>query len=112
MAEPVFHFTVSNPMTPPYYTGTTLTMTCDVIPQVPLEQTGSVDILRNGSPVSEAVETSLSTGVQSTLTLSPLSMTANSGEYVCVGRFSPNPSNNNILNSNDITSTINLQVSG
>ena len=112
MAEPVFHFTVSNPMTPPYYAGTTLTMMCDVIPQVPLEQTGSVDILRNGSPVSEAVKTSTSTGVQSMLTLSSLSMTTNSGDYVCVGRSSPNPPNNNILNSNDVTSTITLQVSG
>ena len=99
-------------MTPPYYAGTTLTMMCDVIPQVPLEQTGSVDILRDSSPVSEAVETSTSTGVQSMLTLSPLSMTANSGEYVCVGWSSPDPPNSNILNSNDVTSTITLQVSG
>lgn len=99
-------------MTPPYYAGTTLAMMCDVIPQVPLEQTGSVDILRDGSPVSEAVKTSSSTGVQSTLTLSPLSMTANSGAYVCVGRSSPNPPNNNILNSNDFASTITIQVSG
>ena len=99
-------------MTPPYYAGTTLAMMCDIIPQVPLEQTGSVDILRDGSPVNEAVKSSTPTGVQSMLTLSPLSMTANSGEYVCVGRSNPNPPNNNILNSNNVTTTITLQVSG
>ena len=52
---------------------------------------------------------STATGVESVLTLSPLTMTA---EYKCIGWSSSNPPNVNILNSDNATSMLTLMVSG
>ena len=80
VSEPVVVLTVTSPNTPPYYAGTQLVMSCNVVAQRPNEQTASAVIYRNGVPVNEAVVSSTATGVESVLTLSPLTMTA---EYKC-----------------------------
>ena len=87
-------------------------MTCSVVPQTPSEQTASAVIYRNGVPVNEAVVSTTVTGVESVLTLSPLTMTTDDAEYRCSGRSSSNPPNVNILNSDNATEPLTLTVTG
>ena len=104
--------TVTSPNTPPYYAGTQLVMACSVVAQIPNEQTASAVIHRNGVPVNEAVVSSTATGVESVLTLSLLTMTADAAEYECIGWSSSNPPNVNILNSDNATSMLTVMITG
>ena len=112
VSEPVVVLTVTSPSSPPYYAGTQLVMTCSVVAQRPSEQTASAVIYRNGVPVNEAVVSTTFNGVESVLTLSPLTMTTDDAEYKCIGSSSSNPPNVNILNSDNATSVNNLMVTG
>ena len=103
---------MTSPSSPPYYAGTQLVMTCSVVAQRPSEQTATAVIYRNGVPVNEAVVSTTINGVESVLTLSPLTMTTDDAEYRCIGWSSSNPPNVNILNSDNTTEPLTLTVTG